>query len=98
MIWALALASLSNVRARFQPCRNRQPQKNCHPEPARALCERRGGTAFAPPRPRSPDHRPNVGGVPQSHNFCHPHFANQAKLAAISDTFKIGVTYVAFIA
>jgi hypothetical protein len=34
---------------------------------------------------------PNVGGVPQSHNFFHPHFSNHATVLAISDTFNIGV-------
>jgi len=29
--------------------------------------------------------------VPQSQHFFQPHFSNQAKLAAMSDTFKIGV-------
>src|SRR5690242_2471919 len=33
---------------------------------------------------------PNVGGVPQSHRFFHPHFANHSKLAARSETFSIG--------
>src|SRR5262249_14751791 len=39
---------------------------------------------------------PNVGGVPQSQSFFHPHFSNHAKLAAISDTFNIGVIPFAF--
>ena len=39
-----------------------------------------------------------VRGVPQSHNFRQPHFANQAKLSPTSDTFKIGVTCLARIA
>jgi hypothetical protein len=34
---------------------------------------------------------PKVGGVPQSQHFFQPHFLNHAKLAAMSDTFKIGV-------
>ncbi len=34
---------------------------------------------------------PKVGGVPQSQHFFQPHFSNHAKLAAMSDTFKIGV-------
>jgi hypothetical protein len=34
---------------------------------------------------------PNVGGVPQSQYFFHPHFSNHAKLAAMSETFNIGV-------
>jgi hypothetical protein len=34
---------------------------------------------------------PNVGGVPQSHNFFHPHFSNHANVSGISDTFNIGV-------
>jgi len=34
---------------------------------------------------------PNVGGVPQSHNFFHPHFSNHATVLAMSDTFNIGV-------
>jgi hypothetical protein len=38
-----------------------------------------------------------VGGVPQSHNFPQPHFANHAKLAAMSDTFNIGVIAFTFI-
>src|SRR5277367_6731893 len=38
---------------------------------------------------------PNVGGVPQSHNFFHPHFSNQAKVLAISDTFNIAVNPLA---
>jgi hypothetical protein len=40
---------------------------------------------------------PNVGGVPQSQLFFQPHFSNQAKLAEMSDTFNIGVTFFAFI-
>ena len=32
---------------------------------------------------------PNVGGVPQSHNFFHPHFSNHATVLAISETFNI---------
>ncbi len=40
---------------------------------------------------------PNVGGVPQSQHFLQPHFSNHAKLAAMSDTFNIGVTCFAFI-
>src|SRR5690242_7921137 len=39
---------------------------------------------------------PNVGGVPQSQSFFQPHFSNHAKLAAMSDTFRIGVTAFAF--
>src|SRR5713226_640499 len=39
---------------------------------------------------------PKVGGVPQSQHFLQPHFSNHAKLAAISDTFKIGVRPLAF--
>ena len=34
---------------------------------------------------------PKVGGVPQSHNFFHPHFSNHANVVARSDTFKMGV-------
>src|SRR5215471_9020470 len=34
---------------------------------------------------------PNVGGVPQSHNFFHPHFSNHANVPAMSETFNIGV-------
>src|SRR5580658_6732295 len=34
---------------------------------------------------------PNDGGVPQSHNFFHPHFSNHATVPAMSDTFNIGV-------
>jgi hypothetical protein len=34
---------------------------------------------------------PNVGGVPQSHNFFHPHFSNHANVPAMSDTSNIGV-------
>jgi len=64
--------------------------------------------AFAPlPRPpwppwqrkisHSPDPTaPKVGGVPQSQHFLQPHFSNHAKLAAMSDTFSIGVTCLAF--
>jgi hypothetical protein len=33
----------------------------------------------------------NLGGVPQSRNFCHYHFSNHASLLAMSDTFDIGV-------
>lgn len=63
------------------------------------------------PRPRPPcpsRHRnirllpeptaPNVGGVPQSHSFFHPHFLNHAKLAGKSETFSIGVRPSTFIA
>jgi hypothetical protein len=39
---------------------------------------------------------PNVGGVPESQSFFHPHFSNHAKLAAMSDTFNIGVMAFAF--
>ena len=40
-----------------------------------------------------PEHtEPKVGGVPQSKPFVQPSFANQAKLARMSDTFRIGVT------
>ena len=54
-----------------------------------------------PPRQRKISHSPDptdpkVGGVPQSQHFVQPHFANHAKLAAISDTFKMGVTCFAF--
>jgi hypothetical protein len=53
-----------------------------------------------PPRQRkisaSPDPTaPKLGGVPQSHSFFQPHLSNQAKLAAMSDTFNIGVTCLA---
>src|SRR5581483_6818124 len=41
---------------------------------------------------------PKVGGVPQSHNFFHPHFSNHATVLAISETFKIGVKPLASIA
>jgi hypothetical protein len=63
---------------------------------------------FAPrPRPpwppwqrkisHSPDPTaPKVGGVPQSQHFLQPHFSNQVKLAAMSDTFRIGVIAFAF--
>jgi hypothetical protein len=37
---------------------------------------------------------PKIGGVPQSQHFFQPHFLNQAKLAAMSDTFKIGVMHL----
>src|SRR5882672_11763547 len=40
---------------------------------------------------------PKVGGVPQSQHFLQPHFPNQAKLAAMSETFSIGVIAFAFI-
>ena len=40
---------------------------------------------------------PNVGGVPQSHNFFHPHFSNHANALAMSDTFNIGVRPLASI-
>jgi hypothetical protein len=40
---------------------------------------------------------PNVGGVPQSHNFFHPHFSNHATVLAMSDTFNIGVKPLASI-
>src|SRR5450755_1747026 len=40
---------------------------------------------------------PNVGGVPQSHNLFHPHLSNHANVAAMSDTFKIGVRPLASI-
>src|SRR5579863_352058 len=38
---------------------------------------------------------PNAGGVPQSQHFLQPHFSNQAKLAPMSETFKIGVSCLA---
>src|ERR1700735_1241381 len=41
---------------------------------------------------------PNVGGVPQSHSFFHPHFSNHATVPAISETFRIGVNPLASIA
>jgi hypothetical protein len=41
---------------------------------------------------------PKVGGVPQSQHFLQPHFSNHAKLAGMSDTFKIGVMCFASIA
>jgi len=41
---------------------------------------------------------PNVGGVPQSHNFFHPHFSNHATVLAMSVTFNIGVKPLASIA
>src|ERR1019366_8027251 len=59
-------------------------------------CSRRGRGLPAPPDkerckfPYDPT-APNVGGVPQSHNFFHPHFSNHATVLAISDTFNIGV-------
>jgi hypothetical protein len=34
---------------------------------------------------------PNVGELPQSKPFVQPSLSNQAKLSAISETFKIGV-------
>jgi hypothetical protein len=40
---------------------------------------------------------PKVGGVPQSHNFFHPHFSNHANVLPMSDTFNIGVTPLASI-
>src|SRR6185437_10304582 len=40
---------------------------------------------------------PNVGGVPQSQSFFHPHCSNHAKLAAKSETFSIGVRPSTFI-
>src|ERR1700730_19012136 len=40
---------------------------------------------------------PNVGGVPQTHNFFHPHFSNHATELAISETFNIGVKPLASI-
>jgi hypothetical protein len=40
---------------------------------------------------------PNVGGVPQSHNFFQPHFSNHAKVPAMSHTFNIGVKPLASI-
>jgi hypothetical protein len=40
---------------------------------------------------------PKVGGVPQSHNFSHPHFSNQATVLAMSETFNIGVKPLASI-
>src|SRR5262249_33528052 len=54
-----------------------------------------------PPRQRKISHSPdptdpNVGGVPQSQHFLQPHFSNHAKLAALSDTFRIGVMAFAF--
>src|SRR5882762_754767 len=54
-----------------------------------------------PPRQRKISHSPdppapNVGGVPQSQHFLHPHFSNHAKLVAMSDTFNIGVMAFAF--
>src|SRR5580700_4314894 len=56
-----------------------------------------------PPRQRKISHSPdptapNVGGVPQSQHFFQPHFSNHAKLAAMSDTFKIGVMAFAYMA
>ncbi len=60
--------------------------------------------AFAPlPRPPWPSRQrkisaptdptaPKLAGVPQSQSFFQPHFSNHAKLAAMSDTFNIGVT------
>src|SRR5579862_3009153 len=41
---------------------------------------------------------PNVAGVPQSHNFFHPHFSNHANVLAMSDTFNIGVIPLASMA
>jgi hypothetical protein len=38
---------------------------------------------------------PKVGGVPQSHNFFHPHFSNHATVLAMSETFRIGVKALA---
>src|SRR5215470_9484544 len=40
---------------------------------------------------------PNVGGVPHSHNFFHPHFSNHANVLPMSDTFNIGVNPLASI-
>src|SRR5580700_4468787 len=56
-----------------------------------------------PPRQRKISHSPDptdpkVGGVPQSQHFFQPHFANHTKLAAMSDTFKIGVIAFAYMA
>src|SRR5580704_11711527 len=56
-----------------------------------------------PPRQRKISHSPeptdpNVGGVPQSQHFFQPHFSNHAMLATMSETFKIGVTCLAYIA
>ena len=34
---------------------------------------------------------PKIGGLPQSQHFFRPHFSNQAKLAAMSDTCKLGL-------
>src|SRR6202035_5854688 len=39
---------------------------------------------------------PKVGGDPQSQHFLQPNFSNHAKLAAMADMFKIGVTCFAF--
>src|SRR6266481_4079924 len=40
---------------------------------------------------------PNVGGVPHSHSFFHPHFSNHATVAPMSETFNIGVKPLASI-
>ena len=45
----------------------------------------------------SSDRAEDGGRVPQSQHFFQPHFSNQAKLAAMSDTFKIGVMVLTFI-
>ena len=38
---------------------------------------------------------PKLGGVPQSQAFSHPSFSNQAKLAWMSETFRIGTSPLA---
>src|SRR5262249_2471299 len=38
---------------------------------------------------------PKVGGAPQSQSFFQPHFSNQANVAAMSETLRIGVTPLA---
>jgi hypothetical protein len=40
---------------------------------------------------------PKVGGVPQSQSFFQPHFSNHAKLAAMSETLRMGVMALASI-
>jgi hypothetical protein len=58
---------------------------------AASLCSLTQKTSHAPEPAAT-----NLGGVPQSQSFFHPHFSNQAKLAAISETFNIGVRACAF--
>jgi hypothetical protein len=91
---------------------SRRPPRPASRPPCRPLrlrlaetwwCSRRGRGLLAPPRkerckfPCPIQPRQNVGGVPQSHNFFHPHFSNQANVLARSDTFNIGVRPLASI-